>query len=84
MELIYTVLNSRSLEKVIKCIIDRDTKVCAKKSFNGLPVRRLSEVCDLLDGIIVAAANSHQIIMKRILNALTEEQIEHIIMRRSL
>lgn len=76
--LIYMALNSLSLEKVIKYIIDRDTNVSVNKSFNGVPVRQLSEVCDCLDGIIVAAVNSHYIIMKRIFDTLTEEQIKHI------
>lgn len=77
-EIIYSILCSLKLNHAIKVFIDRDECVCSGKEFSGKPVKRLSEMVDQLDGIIIAAINNHLIIEKRICSALTEVQKKKI------
>lgn len=77
-ELIYSILCSLKLNHAIKVFIDRDECVCSGKEFSGKPVKRLSEIVDCLDGIIIAAMDNHLIIEKRIYSVLTEVQKKRI------
>lgn len=77
-ELLYKTLCKFSIDDIIKVIIERDEKVYSGREFYGIPVKKLTEVADLLDGILIAAIDYHKIIQKRILNSLTEKQLKHI------
>ena len=76
-ELIFKALSKMSINNIYN-IIERDESIYIGKQFHGIPIKKLSEVCDSLDGIIIAAINSHQIIKYRILNNLTEKQLKNI------
>ncbi len=77
-ELIYTVLCCMSLDTAIKTVIDRNEAVGTKKGFHGISIKKLSDVCDTLEGIIIAAFDNHEMIKNRIYNSLTETQLNHI------
>lgn len=77
-ELVYTALCRLNLNMAIKNIIERDEKVCLNAYFHEIPVKKLFDVCDSLDGIIVAALNNHEIIRKRIFSSLEPMQLSHI------
>lgn len=77
-ELLYAALKSVSLENVIKYVIERDDKVYEGERFHGILIKKLADVDDLLDGIIIAAINYNTIIKERVLTNLTEDQLEHI------
>ena len=73
-ELIFLALGKLNLSTHIKYVIERDDKVASGMFFNNIPLVKLSEVVDKVDGIIIAAINSHQIIMQRLLDNLSEPQ----------
>lgn len=77
-ELIFAALCKLSAVFSIKYIIERDEFVHCKKEFHGIGIKKLSEVCDELDGIIVAAMDNHNIIYERILKNLTKKQLKKL------
>jgi len=76
--LIYMILNKLSLSGSIKMIIEKDENVRPDQIFQGTPVRKLTEACGQLDGIIIGAIDNHEIIYQRILKNLTKEQLGRI------
>lgn len=77
-ELLYEALCKLSLNEIVKFVIERDDRVCPDKEFHGVPIRKLAETADRLDGILIAAIDHHREIWERVLKNLTEEQFEHI------
>lgn len=77
-ELIYAALSNMCLISAIKNIIDRDEILYNKKYFHDIEIKTLSDGCNALDGIIIAAIDNHDIIYHRILNSLSKEQLKHI------
>lgn len=77
-ELVYASLCRLKMNSSIQYIIDRDDQVGCKREFHGIPVKRLSDVCGCLSGIIIAAMDHHEIIRKRIISSLTQKQLEQI------
>lgn len=77
-ELVYILLNQLSIANEIDSFIERDEKVYLNQKFHGIPVKKLTEVCDTVNRIIIAAIDNHEIIRKRIKNSLSEEQAERI------
>lgn len=67
-ELVYSLLNQTVIvnENTIGCFIDRDEKVYTNQEFQGISVRKLTDICDTINGIIIAAIDNHEIIRKRI------------------
>nr|WP_305182378.1 glycoside hydrolase family 99-like domain-containing protein [uncultured Schaedlerella sp.] len=76
--IIYKILCELSVNSAIKSILDRDETVFPKKEFYGIQIQTLTEVCDSLDGIIIAAVDNHAIIRERIQKNLTEAQLKRI------
>ncbi len=77
-ELIFNALRRLHLNDTIKYVIEKDEKIDLFREFRGIPVKKLSQVYDKIDGIIIAAFYNHQIIKERIHNSLTEEQLSNI------
>lgn len=77
-ELIYTAMQATPLTEAVKYVIDRDEKATFRKVFHGMPVRKLSEICQLITGIIIAAPRNHTIIKKRVSDYLKSNNIENI------
>lgn len=77
-ELVWMALERLSLIGVIDIIIDRDEKVQCNKKFQGRTIKKLTEIGNSLDGIIVAAIDNHKVIRERIENNLTEAQLRGI------
>jgi lipopolysaccharide biosynthesis protein len=79
-ELVYSLLNQTVIvnENTIGCFIDRDEKVYTNQEFQGISVRKLTDICDTINGIIIAAIDNHEIIRKRIQKRLSKEQLESI------
>ncbi len=77
-ELIYTVFCELHLESTIKAIVDRDEVSDKKIGFHGITVCRLLDICDALDGIVIAAFDNHEVIKNRIYDSLSEEQLNRI------
>ncbi len=77
-EFIYSVFCEMCVTDSIKYVIEKDDRVGLKKGFHGIPIKKLSEVCESLDGIIIAAFDHHEIIKKRICSSLTDKQVERI------
>ena len=77
-EFIYEVICEAQEKDSIQYIIDRDDKAEIEPVFHGIPIRKLSEVCEKIDGIIIAAIDHHEIIKKRIFNTLTDKQLAQI------
>ena len=63
-ELIYAALSNMCLISAIKNIIDRDEILYNKKYFHDIEIKTLSDGCNALDGIIIAAIDNHDIIYK--------------------
>lgn len=77
-ELIYEAMQGTPLAETVKYAIDRDEKVLFGKEFHGLPVKKLSEICRFLTGIIIVAPKNHNVIKERIYNYLESNHIEDI------
>lgn len=77
-EYVYSALCRFSLEKSIKNVIEKNEKVYPDREFHGIPVKKLSEVCDSLQGIIIGALENHERIRERIYGSLTEAQLKKI------
>lgn len=77
-EIIYAALNRLHINEAVKYIIERDDKADLNKEFQGIPIKKLSQVCDGINGIIIAALNNHQVIKERIYSNLTVEQLKRI------
>lgn len=77
-KVIYDLLCELDLSSAIKVFLDRDDRVNDNGKMYGVPIKKLSEVVDNLDGIIIAAIDNHTIIRERICNTLTEELAEKI------
>lgn len=77
-ELIYEAIKSTSLIGNVKYVIDRDEKVTLKEEFNGLPIKKLSEICQLINGIIIAAPRNHIVIKERVCSYLENNNLENI------
>lgn len=77
-ERVYAALCSLSLNPAVKNVIERDEKVCPGTFFHGIPIKKLHEVCDSLDGIIIAAMDNHEIIKKRLCHSLTSSQLSRL------
>lgn len=76
-ELIIEVFSKMQMLHSLHYIIDRDDKIDSEE-FHGIPLKKLSEICGLLRGIIIAAPYSSQIIRERIQESLTKEQLKKI------
>lgn len=74
----YTEFRSLFLLDNIKCVIDRDDQVYPNRKFHGIPVKKLTEAEDFLDGILIAAMDNHRIIKERVINNLKKSRLRHI------
>lgn len=77
-ELILEVFHKSQVFDSLYCFIDRDEKVNDCEEFHGISLKKLSEVCDFLVGIIIVAPYNSEIIRNRIYESLTEEQLKKI------
>ncbi len=77
-KIVCEALANMYMNHAIKYIIERDDKVEIKRLFQGIPVLKLSAIYKILDGIIIAAINNHEIIRERLLNILPEEHLKRI------
>lgn len=77
-ELAYTVLCRLSCEKAVRYVIERDERALPDREFHGIPVKKLSEICDSLEGIMIAALDHHELIKERICKSLSEPQLKQI------
>lgn len=77
-EMIYGILCKLSIDNTVKYVIERDEKASISLQFHGIPVKKLGDVADSLDGILIAAMDNHNIIWERVQRNLTESQLERI------
>lgn len=63
---ILKAMEQMSLIGAVKFVLDNDDKVVENMEFHGKQVKKLSDVCNQIDGIIIAACDNHEIIKKRI------------------
>lgn len=77
-ELIYKVFDKLNLLSNLTLVIERDEAVIASKRFHGISVVKLSEACDLIDGILIGAFDNNEVIKERINRYFSEENIENI------
>ena len=62
----------------IKVVIDNDNVVKDHMSYHGIPVKKLADVCNNMDGIIIGAIKNHEVIKQRIERYFMEHQITGI------
>lgn len=77
-ELVYAAFCKSSLISTVKFVVDQDEKVGLISFFHEITVKKLSDVCNSLDGIIIAAFDNHVNIYERVIKYLEEEQINNI------
>lgn len=77
-EYIYQAFGKDFFEASIEYVLDRDEKVASMSDFHNVPIVKLSDVQERLDGILIAAFLNHKIIEDRIYHALDEEQRKKI------
>lgn len=75
---VYSALNEMNLQLAIQCFIDRDETIEDGRMFLGLPVKKLQEVAEGVEGIIIAAFDHHEIIKNRIETSLSREQLSKL------
>lgn len=72
------ILEKNDFLHSINYVIDRDDKVYPGTFFCSMPLVKLLDVVDSLDGILIAAYVNHKIIEKRICENLSKKQAEKI------
>ncbi len=77
-ELVYRILCELAVNAAVKYIIDQDEKAIHGVEFHGIPIKKLREVSDGLEGIIIAAMDHHDTIKARIRQNLNEKQKRYI------
>ena len=77
-EKIYAALQELKAGHAVKYVIERDESPRIGGDFHQIPIVTLSDICDCIDGILVAAQIHSQVIIERIMATLTPLQSEKI------
>lgn len=76
--IVLEILKRWNMEKQIVCFVERDECVGRAEYIDGISIVNLKEASSIINVVIIAAMDNHEIIYSRIMQAIIEKKVEHM------